>query len=221
MREELRDERRRHIATATLALAARAGVEAISLRNVAREAETSTGQIQYQFGTVADLTLFALGQVIEDLEQWIDGAPGADDTSPPVTATPGSPTTAPTTGQERIRSWALRLLADDPRVVSDLRAYAQLRGVAAHDERIAEVVGAFSRRRQAELRTLLEAAKQKRILHSLVDPEHEAEVFWTLMLSVAIEVAQGLRDRTRGREMLRYHFIRLARNERVTRRPRS
>lgn len=196
VRPELRDERRRRIAEAVITIAAEQGVEAISLRTVAREAQTSTGQIQYQFGTVDELTLFAMEQVVAALDAVVGEEPELS-------------------GQERLRSVAQRLLAPDPDTTRCLRAYAQLRTLVTREARFRDVLDRFDRRHRAEVAAVLEHAKRNRILHAMVDPQREADVFWSLLVSIAIEAAQGLRAHDEGLDLVRYHFVRLARNARI------
>lgn len=184
-------------------VAAERGIEAVSLRTVAAEAGTSMGSIQYQFGTVSDLVLFALAQVVGDIEEIIEGDRST-----------GS-------GQTRLKSIAQALVADNEHTRMTLRAYAQLRSGAPRDPRLAECVQGLHDRRVAELEQILSAAQKRKLLHSLVQADLEADIFWTLMLAVAIEVAQGTREREQALAALRYHFRRLARNQKVTRPARS
>lgn len=202
MRPELRDQRQRRIGEAVLRLAARDGIDAVSLRSVAHEANGSMGQVQYQFGTVADLLRYATELAIAHLRQHL-----ADDPAP--------------AGQERLKQLARALLDDDPEIRTTLRALAQLRTAAARDPRVAALVADLNRRQRDELAAILTSAQDRRLLHRMVQPEAEADVFWTLMLAMATEVAQDLRDRDDGLAALRYHFLSLARNKKVTRAPRA
>lgn len=201
-RQANRVENRQKIAEAVARLAAERGIDAVSLRAVATEADTSMGNIQYQFGTVADLILFALQHVIEDIETVLQTADGE-------------------TGQARLRESMLALLSEDPATITTICAFAQLRTSASRDPRARDLLAELHDRRVSAIETILKAARDNRLLHSMVDPHQEADVCWTLMLSIAIEVAQGIRARSQGLETLRYHFLRLARNKRVTRRPKA
>lgn len=194
MRPELRDERRRHIADAVITLAAERGIEGVSLRIVARQADTSTGQIQYQFGTMDELTLFALERVVATLDGFIDEAPRLS-------------------GQDRLRSITQRLLASDPDTSRCLRAYGQLRTLATRDERCRAVVEDADRRRREEIADVLQQAKSNWLLHGMVEPEQEADVLWSLLVAIAIETAQGLRDSASSYDLVQYHVARLARNK--------
>lgn len=192
---------REEVAQAVARLTAAQGIEAVSLRSVAAEAGTSMGNIQYQFGSVADLVLFSLEQAIHGIETALRPAD-----APPRPA-----------AQDTLRHAAEHLLADEAATVLALRAYAQLRTAASRDPRALDLLTALNDRQVAAFEAAFRAAHDRRLLHALVDPRREAEVFWTLLLAVAIEVAQGIRDRRAGLETLRYHFLSLARNRRVTR----
>ncbi|MBO8192989.1 TetR family transcriptional regulator C-terminal domain-containing protein [Streptomyces oryzae] len=61
------EERRRRIAEAVCTLIARSGMEAVSLRDVAAQAEVSMGAVQRSFRTKEDMLLFAL----EHLTQYV------------------------------------------------------------------------------------------------------------------------------------------------------
>ena len=54
------DTRRRDIARATWRLVLREGLDAVSVRNVAREAGLSTGSVRHSFSTQAELLTFAM-----------------------------------------------------------------------------------------------------------------------------------------------------------------
>lgn len=199
MRQERRDERRRTIGAAVARIAAEHGVSAVSLRSVASESGASMGQIQHHFATVTTLLQVTLEQVVETLDRHI--ASGVGDAE----------------GQEVLKQHTLALLADDAEVTLALRAYAQLRTVAATDPQIADLVAGFDQRHRDALAAAIHLGQRRRLLHTLVEPEHSADAFWTLLLSVAIEVAQGVRGREPGIALLRYQFRTLARNAWVTR----
>lgn len=196
-----KEDRRRQVATGVVRVAAERGIEAVSLRTVAAEAGTSMGSIQYQFGTIADVVLFALEHVIAEIEAILEAASAE-------------------TGQGRLKAMAQALLADEAHTVTTLRAYAQLRSGASHDPRISHRVSELHDRRVSEFESILEIARKRKLLHAMVVARPEADIFWTLMLAVAIEVAQRTRDRAEGLEALHYHFLRLGRNQKVTRPPR-
>ncbi len=61
------DARRHEIAAATWALVQREGLDAVSVRNVAREAGLSPGSLRHVFATQAELLAFAMGALGERL----------------------------------------------------------------------------------------------------------------------------------------------------------
>jgi len=63
------EARRREIAEATWRLVHREGLDAVSVRNVAREAGLSTGSLRHVFGSQAELVGFAMSALGERLAQ--------------------------------------------------------------------------------------------------------------------------------------------------------
>jgi AcrR family transcriptional regulator len=63
------DQKRRHIAEAVWRLAATRGLEEVTIRQVAAEADVPARQLQYYFGTRDDLLLGALTLLNADAEQ--------------------------------------------------------------------------------------------------------------------------------------------------------
>ncbi|MEV0091639.1 TetR family transcriptional regulator C-terminal domain-containing protein [Streptomyces sp. NPDC050738] len=61
------EERRRHIAEAVCTLIASSGMEAVSLRDVAAQAEVSMGSVQRCFRTKQDMLLFALEHISQQV----------------------------------------------------------------------------------------------------------------------------------------------------------
>ncbi|MCP3804444.1 TetR family transcriptional regulator C-terminal domain-containing protein [Allokutzneria sp. A3M-2-11 16] len=65
------EQRRRHIAEAVLRITSRDGLEAVSLRDVAREAGVSMGSVQHYFKTKDDMLVFALERVVDSARERI------------------------------------------------------------------------------------------------------------------------------------------------------
>ncbi|MEU4193217.1 helix-turn-helix domain-containing protein [Kribbella sp. NPDC026611] len=83
-RDENRERRRRQIAEAVWRLAAREGLEAVTLRQVADEAEVSMRLVQYYFGNRTTLLVSALEMLNADAEAVAQERVGAlGDLSPP------------------------------------------------------------------------------------------------------------------------------------------
>lgn len=59
------EERRRQIAEAVFRVIGERGIEAVSLRDVAAEADVSMGSVQHYFSSKAEMLLFALGYMRE------------------------------------------------------------------------------------------------------------------------------------------------------------
>jgi AcrR family transcriptional regulator len=70
-------DRRREIAAAVCRLAARSGLESVSLRHVAAEAGVSMGRVQHYFTTKDEMLLFAFNTLGEHIEQRIAAAVAA------------------------------------------------------------------------------------------------------------------------------------------------
>ncbi|WP_207931228.1 TetR/AcrR family transcriptional regulator [Streptomyces sp. 8K308] len=73
------EERRRRIGEAVVALIARAGMEAVSLRDVAAEADVSMGAVQRCFRTKEEMLLFALQDISAQVTERADERIAADE----------------------------------------------------------------------------------------------------------------------------------------------
>ncbi|WP_186526148.1 TetR/AcrR family transcriptional regulator [Leekyejoonella antrihumi] len=93
-------ERRERIADAVCRLAARDGLEGVSLRHVAAEAGVSMGQVQHYFTDKDQMLLFAFEQLSERFTQRITDA-----------APPGGP---PTSYRDRLRDVLVAMVSIDP-----------------------------------------------------------------------------------------------------------
>jgi AcrR family transcriptional regulator len=70
-------ERRALIVDALMKVAARGGLEAVSLRHVAAEAGVTTGMVQHYFATKDEMMRFALGGIVERTTARIEAAMAA------------------------------------------------------------------------------------------------------------------------------------------------
>ena len=68
-----RDQRRQELAEAVWRVVRREGMEHASVRNVAKEADLSTGSLRHFFSTQSDLLAFAMSTVIDRVEERIAG----------------------------------------------------------------------------------------------------------------------------------------------------
>jgi AcrR family transcriptional regulator len=75
-------ERRSRIAGALMRVAAKDGLEAVSLRHVATEAGVSSGMVQHYFRTKDEMMAFALTVIREHIQARIDAAVGVLGASP-------------------------------------------------------------------------------------------------------------------------------------------
>lgn len=77
------DQRRQELAQAVWRVIRREGVEHASVRSVAREAGLSTGSLRHYFGSQAELLVFAMRMVMEQIEERVAAVPRPED---PLTA---------------------------------------------------------------------------------------------------------------------------------------
>lgn len=73
------DQRRKELADAVLRVVARAGVNAVTVRSVAKEAGWSTGVLTHYYGGRAELLLGALRRAAAITQRRFEAARGADD----------------------------------------------------------------------------------------------------------------------------------------------
>lgn len=203
MRTEHRDIRHGMITAAVLDIAAEQGLGHATLRSVARTAEVSMGMVQHHFDSTERLLHESLLTGLADLRALIDErtAQAWFDDEPQIV----------------VKVIALAHLDDTPSVVRLLRAIAQFRATSPHDETTRAAIADHEGHYTSVIAQAFATAHRRRLLHKLVDPEQEAALFWVIINTLGTDVALGLRDRDQARALLRYHFLRLAKNTRVTR----
>lgn len=194
------------ITDAVLTIAAEEGLGHATLRSVARTAEVSMGMVQHHFVSTERMLHDSLISGLADMRALIDARTAqallADE--PPTV----------------VKIIAQAHLEDSAAVVRLLRAIAQFRVTSPHNHTARAAIADHEAHYTALIAQALATARRRRLLHRLVEPDHEAALFWAVINTLGTDVALGLRERDEAHDLLRYHFLRLAKNTRVTR-PRS
>lgn len=198
------NDRHALITGAVLSIAAEQGLGSATLRSVARTADVSMGMVQHHFASTEILHHDALNSGLAAMRTRLDA-------STERAIREAEPQTV-------VKLIARAHLEDSDTVVELLRAISQFRAKAAHDETVASAIADYDAHYTSVISSALTLAGSRRLLHKLVDPQPEAPVFWALITALGTDVALGLRERADAKALIRYHFLRLARNTRVTRR---
>ncbi|GAA2840520.1 TetR/AcrR family transcriptional regulator [Crossiella cryophila] len=188
------EEQKAQIAEALWRLAARAGLEAVSVREVAAEAGVSVGRVQHYFRSKDAMLLYGLKLAGQRMETRI-----ADR----LTGLAGSP-------EQLLRAALEEVLGDDADTRQAIRVNVAFLGRAMEDVEIADVLFQDN----AELRAL--AAYVVRIAQSQgraagLDPEREARIIWSLADALTIELACGQLSAAEAGDTMRYHLDRVLR----------
>lgn len=197
------DSRHALITSAVLDIVAEKGLGNATLRSIARTAEVSMGMVQHHFPSTERLLHDSLISGLADMRSLIDArtAQARLDEEP----------------QTIVKIIALAHLEDSPSVLRLLRAIAQFRVTSPHDDTSRAAIADHEAHYTSVIAQALATARRRRLLHKLVAPDQEAALFWAVINTLGTDVALGLRDRTEAHNLLRYHFLRLAKNTRVTR----
>lgn len=185
------EQQRTHIAEAVGRLIARGGLEAVSLRSVAREAEVSMGRVQHYFATKDELLLDALQRSYRGMEVRV--AARVDDSA----------------GQDRGVLVAIleEILGEHPQTRDAIRINAAFASRALTDPRIAALLTDGD----AEIIALAEQV----IISShpedteKIDPQQEAQVLFALASGLGSSVALYGMSPAEARQTLRYHLDRV------------
>lgn len=183
------------IADAVLSLAARKGLEYVSLRHVAIEAGVSMGQIQYYFGTTADLLHFSIKRMIDQLGVLVAARAASweeqDDPLDPLFALVHA------------------LITDDPEICRIMNVLGQYEARLTKDDRIGGLLARNDPSLQAYTVAIFAGAVEAGVLPESVDPVMEAQIYWVLLGSLSVEIALGSSTVARGLELMTYHLTRL------------
>jgi AcrR family transcriptional regulator len=171
------EERRSRIAEAVCALIARSGMEAVSLRDVAAEADVSMGAVQRCFRTKEDMLLFALEHISRRVSERA-GRRIAAASEPRAASTLLSHTLA-----------ELALLDEESK--AEAHVWLAFVSHAPADERLASVLrDTFSKLHDLVVR-LIRYGQDTGEMPPHLDPAHEANVLLALADGLTVHVLAG------------------------------
>lgn len=202
---EQHERQKADIARAVWRLAARAGLESVSMREVAAEARVSPGRVQHYFRTKEAMLLFGLQLAQRRMEARV------------VRRLRRLP--EPVDAEDVLRAALEEMLGDDPDTQQAIRVSVAYLPRALEDPRVAEVLFADD----AELRThaagVVRAAQADHRTPPELDADQEARIMWSLASSLAIEVAFGRTSAQDAGTTLRYYLDRTLGRRPDSRRP--
>ncbi|WDZ91343.1 TetR/AcrR family transcriptional regulator [Nocardiopsis sp. HUAS JQ3] len=161
-----KDGRRRQVAAALHRIAAREGLESVSIRTVAAEAGLSVGAVQRDFGTKEALLLFAMHEVVDAVSARLAR----------VRIGPGLLSFA-----EGLRQVLTDLLPTDDERLAEARVWSAFYARAAVDAEFAEVLAGFDVRARAALRAAVGWADERGELAPGQDPDALVELLLVLV----------------------------------------
>ncbi|MFD3684084.1 TetR/AcrR family transcriptional regulator [Nocardiopsis sp. NPDC058631] len=161
-----REDRRRRVAAALHRIAAREGLEGVSIRTVAAEAGLSVGAVQRDFGTKDDLLHFALREVLAAVTARISR----------VRVGPGRLTFA-----DGLRQVLLDVLPTDGDRLAEARVWSAFYARAAVDAAFAAVLAELDEQARASLRTAVGYAEEQGELAPGQDPDALVELLLVLV----------------------------------------
>lgn len=183
------------IADAVITLTAEEGISFVSLRNVAKKAGISMGQVQYYFPASADMLAAAVQRTLVELQNY---------SATYVMANMGTGS-----AHELLRAYGEALINDDPQVRRVMRVLAQFESTYDRDTRIGALLARNNPALQEMTAGIVRAGMSTGVLQDSIDPVEEARLFWTLVGALAVECAMGASTVERGREVFAYYLKRL------------
>lgn len=183
------------IAQAVWRLAARAGLEAVSLREVAAEAGVSMGRVQHYFRTKDAMLLYGLRLAQERIEARVAERLG------------GLP--APVGAEDVLRAVLEELLGEHPDTRQAIRVSVAYYGRAGEDPQVAELLFGDDPELHRHAATAVRVAQAAGRAAPDLDPVLEAHLMWSLATGLGTEVAFGHTPYARARDLLHYHLDRV------------
>ncbi|GGX35560.1 TetR/AcrR family transcriptional regulator [Streptomyces lomondensis] len=191
------EERRVRIADAVCALIARSGMEAVSLRDVAAEADVSMGAVQRCFRTKEDMLLFALEHVSRRVSERADQR----------IAAAGEPQAAATLLSHTLT--ALALLDEESR--AQAHVWVAFVGHASTGGRLGAVLHETYAKLHELALWLIRYGQDTGEIPEHVDAVHEAQSLLALADGLTMHVLAGHQPPETARAVLQRHIDRLLR----------
>ncbi|MFF5988879.1 TetR/AcrR family transcriptional regulator [Prauserella flavalba] len=189
------EAQRAEIAAAVLRLAARSGLEAVSLREVAAEAGVSMGRVQHYFRTKEEMLLHGVRLAMRRMDTRIAERLRR----------------LPEEGDEEqvLRAAIDEVLGDHPETRQVIRASVAYYARAQENTEVFEVLfGDDALLRELACRVVRTAQAQGRAPAGL-DPWQEAHIIWALADSLSLKVAFGQTSSEQAMATMRYHLDRV------------
>ncbi|WP_179957019.1 TetR/AcrR family transcriptional regulator [Amycolatopsis anabasis] len=186
------EARRQQIADALLRLTASRGLEAVSLRHVAREAGLSMGAVQHYFKTKDEMLVFALQHQAEQRDRRITARVTGADLSPKSVLRICVLEMLPTDEQSRLE-WLVG-------VAYFIRTVAEP-SLAAYTDGIPKALEFFAGQ--------LRRAQDEGDVAADADPDSEAAVLWALADSLGVTITLGHQTPAEAVSIVDYHLDRL------------
>ncbi|MFE7558890.1 TetR/AcrR family transcriptional regulator [Kitasatospora sp. NPDC057500] len=191
------EERRARLVEAVWALAARSGLEGVTLRKVAAEAGVSMGQVQHYYPVMDRLLRDALERAVLETNRAIERRIEAAGDHRPATL---------------LRTCLHALIDTDAEGTRLIRFAVAVLGRAMSDPATATVLGPGSEELLSFTAYLITGARHARD-GGEGPPEPadlvEADICWTLATGLAVDTAIGLRTPEAARAVLDHHLTRL------------
>ncbi len=189
------EERRLRIAEAVCALIARSGMEAVSLRDVAAEANVSMGAVQRCFRTKEDMLLFALEHISRRVSERA-GRRIAEASAHQAASTLLSHTLA-----------ELALLDEESRTQAHVWTAFATRATAS--QKLATVLHDTYTKLHDLVAWLIRYGQDTREIPGHLDPDHEARSLLALADGLTVQVLAGHHGPAVARAVLQRHIDRL------------
>jgi TetR/AcrR family transcriptional regulator, transcriptional repressor of bet genes len=192
---EQHEKQKVDIAKAVWRLAGRAGLESVSLREVATEAGVSLGRVQYYFPNKDAMLLFGLQLAQRRMESRVHER---------LRQLP-----EPVDAESILRAVLDEMLGDDPDSRQMIRVSIAYYGRALEDPYIAAVLMGDDAELRSYAADVVRDAKAELRTPPAVDPEKEAHIVWSLASSLGTEVAFGELSAEEAQTMMHYYLDRI------------
>lgn len=185
------EERRRRLVEAVWALAVRGGIEQVTLRKVADEAGVSMGQVQHYYSSMQTLIRDALDRAVRAVNTNIEKAVRAADATSP---------------EALLRACLHALISPDEESVRLMRFSLAVAGRAVSDPTMAKVLAPGDDELLSFSAGLIVAARQERGSEPSGEERTDADICWSLAMSLGVDVALGYRSPDAAGRILGYHI---------------